>query len=209
MRKCPKCSMEYDDDRKICRACGSALDDYVPPPVEAVPPAPVVEPLPILDEPILAEFAEEVAKPRHSWTCQGCGKLVPVEFTVCWNCGADEQGQPDSGFVVEPKDDWKKLERKLIVEAEEIKTNEPHCPKCGSKKIIPRTRVRDQGQYSNGHLQVVVCGDPNALLFKDRLLEDIIADVCGDCGFIELKVKNPGELYEHYLHAKPNTQRYI
>ena len=202
MRKCPKCSTEYDEDRKICRACGSALDEYVPPTVETPPPAPVVEPLPVLDEPILAEFAEAPAKPRHSWTCQGCGKLVPGEFAVCWNCGADEQGIPDPDFVVEPKDDWKKLERKLIVDAEEVKSNEPHCPKCGSKKIIPNARICDQNKNYDQDLQLVVYGDPDAFIFKDRLFGKMTADICGECGHLELKVDNPRELYEHYLNSK-------
>lgn len=198
MRKCPKCSMEYDDDRKICRACGSALDDFLPPPpTEALPQTMVTE------EPIIAEIAE-VEKPRHSWKCSGCGQLVPGDFAVCWNCGDDEQGRPDPSFSVEPKDDWTELERKLVPETEEARINESQCPKCGSKKIIPGTRVCDQGESSNGNLQAVVYGDPDAFIFKDRLYGKLTADICGDCGHVELKVENSGELYDHYMWSKQN-----
>jgi hypothetical protein len=44
----------------------------------------------------------------------------------------------------------------------------------------------------------VVYGDPEALIFKDRVYGRLKADICGDCGHVELRVENPGELYEHY-----------
>ena len=47
-------------------------------------------------------------------------------------------------------------------------------------------------------MQVVICGDPSAMIFKDRLYGELKADICGDCGHVELRVANPKELYEHY-----------
>ena len=61
--------------------------------------------------------------------------------------------------------------------------------------------VSDQGEYSDGRLKVVVFGDPSALVFKDRLYGELRADICGDCGHVELRVANPEELYGHYRKA--------
>jgi hypothetical protein len=48
---------------------------------------------------------------------------------------------------------------------------------------------------------VVVYGNPGAILFKDRLFTDVSADVCGQCGHMEMRAVKPEELYEHYLKA--------
>ncbi len=76
------------------------------------------------------------------------------------------------------------------------------CPRCGSSKLIPDVRVVDQGQASDGHLKVVVYGDPGALIMKDRLYGKLKADICGECGHVDLRVTNPSELYEHYLESQ-------
>jgi hypothetical protein len=52
-----------------------------------------------------------------------------------------------------------------------------------------------------GDLQVVVYGNPEALIFKDRLYGRLSADICGDCGHVELRFENPEELYQHYRQA--------
>lgn len=76
------------------------------------------------------------------------------------------------------------------------------CRACGSTKMIPNVYVLDQGKGSDGYLQVVVYGDPQALIFKDRVYGHLRAWICGNCGFTELRVKNPEELYQKYLEAK-------
>ena len=58
--------------------------------------------------------------------------------------------------------------------------------------------MADQGEGSDGHLKVVVLGSPQALIFKDRLYGEIVADICGKCGHVELRVTNPKKLYGHY-----------
>jgi hypothetical protein len=50
-------------------------------------------------------------------------------------------------------------------------------------------------------LEAAVPGKPSALIFKEMLFSDILADICGDCGHVELRVEAPGSLYEHYLHS--------
>jgi hypothetical protein len=72
------------------------------------------------------------------------------------------------------------------------------CEVCGSEKIIPNVRVVDQGQYSDGQLKLVVFGEPDALIFKDKLYGKVAAHVCGECGHIELRVSNPQEMYRKY-----------
>ena len=76
------------------------------------------------------------------------------------------------------------------------------CTKCGSTKVIPSIRIRDQGQHSDGKLSTFVDADPEALIFKDRVYSKILADICGECGHVELRAENPSNLYNHYLQSK-------
>ena len=198
MQECPKCSTQYGDEVKICRTCGAILEAVAGEPPQKVEdnPSPHED-----DGPHEATSAEE-----PSWKCPQCSQSVPGGFEVCWNCGTSKDGVPDSDFGKEPVTDdgvlrtWQPPEQ-----AAAVKQIGYQCPKCGSSKIIPRRRIPDQGQYSNGKLQVIVDGDPDALIFKDRLYRQLIADICGECGHVELSVENPGELYEHYLRSNEES----
>lgn len=195
MQKCPKCSSQYGDDSKICRTCGAILETVAVEPPAAVEgdPSPQQEDTP---------HESPVAK-QHSWTCSQCGQSVPGDFEVCWNCGTSREGIADPSFS-----------RELAIDEDQPRTwqpstqgatdepSSPSCPRCGSSKIIPGTRIVDQGQHSDGRLQVLVEGDPDALIFKDRLYDRLTADICGDCGHVELTVERPNELYEHYLRSQ-------
>ena len=83
-------------------------------------------------------------------------------------------------------------------------TRSNSCFKCGSDKVIPRARVMDRGHYSGdaGDLNLVVYANPEALMFKSGLNSSAFARVCGDCGFTELFVENPAELYDVYLECQ-------
>ena len=75
------------------------------------------------------------------------------------------------------------------------------CSKCRSDKVIPDVRIIDQV----GHrirLGVNVYEDPEALIFKGTHYSDLRSQVCGECGYVETYVENPGELYSAYLNAK-------
>ena len=192
MRECPKCSSQYGDDVKLCRTCGAILEAV------AEAPSPTAE-----DDasPHEEDSPHEAASAKqHPWTCSQCGQSVPPSFEVCWNCGTSQDGVPDPGFRKEPVSDDDPRTRPnrrqppngLVVS----------CPKCGSAKIIPGTRILDQGQYSDGKLQVVVDGDPDALIFKNRFYDQLTATICGDCGHVELTVEPARELYEHYLRSQ-------
>jgi len=77
----------------------------------------------------------------------------------------------------------------------------PKCEVCGSAKIIPEVRIIDQGQYSDRKLHVVICGDAEALIFKDRLYGELKAHICGECGHTELRAVNPKDLYNKYQES--------
>jgi hypothetical protein len=194
MRKCSKCDLTYDDSSRICRACGSILeeviddaweilpasvdDDVVSPPSDKSHPDPID-----LDQLAPATTGKDRSK-RPDWICPACSERVPAEFDVCWNCHADNSGR---------------------VAAHEPPADECHmknCPVCGSQKIIPNVKMADTGQYSAGTLAVVICGNPEAIFFKERLRGEVRAEICGDCGHVQLRVENPTELYERYLRSQ-------
>ena len=79
-------------------------------------------------------------------------------------------------------------------------TDTLQCAKCGSDRMVPRVRVMDRGQYSAdaGELTVVAYGRPDALVFKKPHKNSLWAKVCGACGFTELYVEDPGEIYAVY-----------
>ena len=72
------------------------------------------------------------------------------------------------------------------------------CAACGSSRVIPEVRIYDQGEGSNRRLQLAVDGNPLALVFKDRLWGPLTANVCGDCGYVQVHAQNYRELYDRY-----------
>jgi hypothetical protein len=197
MQKCPKCSQQYENQVKICRRCGAILEAVAedagaensfengktaatPSVADAVPPSPT--------------------SPATAWCCPKCRQLVPGTFDFCY-CGTSRDGILDPEYI-------QKLCKDAPSETEEGPAAEDPpsgsvvpCPKCGSTKIIPGVRIVDQGQYSGGTLQVVIVGNPEALIFKDCRYGDLTADICAACGHVELRVENSEELYEHYRQA--------
>jgi hypothetical protein len=195
LKKCPKCLSQYGDDLKICRTCGGILEKVA----EEQPETVEVDPTPH-DEDIAIEAPP--AK-QDSWTCSQCGQSVPGGFEVCWNCGTSQEGVPDPEFHKErggndaPLEIWQPRE----VEPVAKRTGRP-CPRCGSENIIPNASILGRVGYSDGRISIVVDGDPDAMIFKDRLYDQLTADVCGECGHVELSAVHPNELYEHYLRSK-------
>lgn len=191
MQRCPKCASQFGDAAKICRTCGAILES-----VAEESPTNEEEGAPSFDEE--TDPVEPACVKRNSWTCPQCGQFAPDGFEVCWNCGTSREGLPDPGFSTEPESDDKPGPTEQVA----CKRPSRACLKCGSKKIIPDTRIYDQGEHSDGRLQVVVYGDPGALIFKDRMFKQLRADICGECGHVELTVDEPQELYEHYLQSR-------
>jgi len=76
------------------------------------------------------------------------------------------------------------------------------CPRCGSTKMIPDCPIRDTGQHSAGRLNTIVAlGDPDALLFDEPILAELRASICCSCGYVEITVNNPEELWKAYQQA--------
>jgi hypothetical protein len=83
-------------------------------------------------------------------------------------------------------------------------TQPENCSKCNSTKIIPNARIIDRGDYNSVRdLSVQVYEDPEALLFKGVHEGQLTARICGDCGYVEMYVDNPAELYEVFVSANP------
>ncbi len=212
MRKCPKCARLYDDPVRICRPCGAFLEAVADGGVqeeENLEAPPDMAESPAVLTPVAKERAQREEPPpdmdgppprrsNRSWQCPQCQQSVPGTFDVCWNCGTSRSGIPDADFVKAPLDSPPHGAEEKPAAQEAARRHGRQCAKCGSTKIIPKVRVLDQGQHSNGDLQVVVYGNPEALVFKDRLYGKLTADICGECGHVELRVENPAELFQHY-----------
>ena len=74
------------------------------------------------------------------------------------------------------------------------------CSKCQSYKIIPRVRIKG-APGSGHHLSAEFSQNPAAFIFTGTRRSEISAWVCGDCGYTELYVWNPQELYLAYMAA--------
>jgi hypothetical protein len=194
MRKCPKCASQYGDELKLCRTCGAileAVENDLPPPADPLPP-----------EEELGDDTSPATPPAGSgsWKCPQCGESVPGEFEVCWNCGTGQDGTPDPGFGKDPESVPGEPEPPESEPSEQPPVAKPidrRCARCGSATMIPNARILN----AEGDVHVAVEGDPQAMIFKNRLCERLVADVCGDCGHVDLKVEHPRDLYEHYLQS--------
>ncbi len=224
---CRRCNTRSEEARKICRSCGSILEE-VPDDMPAseseqtdqayVTSSPTAAATDQTDRGEVSNvmFDEEVPSSHESptrpdWICPTCGEVVPGNFEVCWNCRCENDGDRAPGTAaaatessatnhdapsVDPAADAGVPEKN-----ERQPTDQVACSRCGSTKIMWDVTVCDQGEYSDGKLKVVVCGNPEALLFKDRLYGMIRADICGECGHIQFRVTNPSELYDHYRES--------
>jgi hypothetical protein len=225
MKKCPKCAFEYDGDVKICRTCGAILEPYSRPTVQRKS-APADEAELITAENVFAAADvtdDDVDKwlkedppnandgqPPPAWICPQCQKSNPGNFDICWKCFSSRDGELDPEYA--PKADTarsicdveedEEADEDDVEEITSTSSSRPSCSKCGSERVIRNARVLDQGQQSDGHLQVMIFGNPEALVFKDRLYGKLTADICGECGYVEFRVLNPSQLYEHYLKSR-------
>lgn len=80
------------------------------------------------------------------------------------------------------------------------------CPRCDSEKIIHDAKVEDRSEHVRHELEVLVgYNDPDALIFTDPIRAELRAAICGDCGHVELFVRNP-ELLWAAFHEAPRQQ---
>jgi predicted RNA-binding Zn-ribbon protein involved in translation (DUF1610 family) len=216
---CLKCSKKVSDNSKICRDCGAILQDIPDDAVVVAAAQPEPSEPSTGDEQSVGEFvedSEQVSPPDREalpWKCSQCGESVPGNFEICWKCRTTKDGEKvdaDPVFLEEDLDARKSNEELAPTELdaepswmnddwmeEDKRQSQSVCPRCGSAKMMLGVTVRDQGEVDTT-LKVVICGDPSALIFKDRLYGELKADICGDCGHVELRVANQRELYRHY-----------
>lgn len=71
------------------------------------------------------------------------------------------------------------------------------CDKCQSDKIIPNARITD----TESGIVIVVDRKPDAVFFKDSMLSELTAKVCGDCGFVELYALYHDGLFRAHLDS--------
>ena len=77
------------------------------------------------------------------------------------------------------------------------------CPECDSEKIIEAAKVIDYGkQMADYGFKVAVDGDPNALIFKERVYSDVEAKICADCGYIRFFAISPRKLWTAYQNRQ-------
>lgn len=77
------------------------------------------------------------------------------------------------------------------------------CPKCNSNDIITGARVfTNTTSAFNDNLQVEVCKNPNAFIFKGYSYRELTASICGQCGYTEMYVNNPKKLFDDYNNKK-------
>ncbi len=227
MRICRKCMKEFTNQYRICRDCGAILEETNDEHFMAAD-APSSDGLMQSGTDRLAADSNAVNRSdsadvppvvnQPSWACPQCGEVVPGTFDLCWKCltyrdgkKADQSeieilddrialnGEPEPIDPVEEKgdaDEAEPLEPLCLARSEPVLV----CPRCGSAQMMLSVLVGDEGQVT-GSLRVMVFGDPHAVFFKDRLSGELKADICGQCGHVELRVLNPLELYRHYRQA--------
>jgi hypothetical protein len=75
-----------------------------------------------------------------------------------------------------------------------------NCSKCSSDKIMSDVRIVDHGDMdSERDLSIEFHKNPDAWVLKCTQKGTLLANVCGQCGYVELSVGNPEELWKLYI----------
>ena len=75
------------------------------------------------------------------------------------------------------------------------------CARCGSVRVVPAAVVEQYSSGTDPAIHVTVAGKPDALIFRKTAHEPLLARVCGDCGHVELFVRDGAKLFERYLES--------
>ena len=81
-------------------------------------------------------------------------------------------------------------------------TKNKTCTKCNSNKIIQGVKIID---YSHGNIKrnlSLEIDKTKNLFHKKSVSSDILSDICGNCGNVELNVINYKKLWEVYNDGK-------
>ena len=80
----------------------------------------------------------------------------------------------------------------------------PRCLRCGSDSIIPDARVLSNDSGSHAPLEVGVQKTPAALMMKGEVRSRTRAQVCADCGLVEVYAEDPDALWQAHLDRIAN-----
>lgn len=70
------------------------------------------------------------------------------------------------------------------------------CPECRSEKIVKDAYTSDYGD--GAQVRIAVDEEPEALILKKRKYSEVRAEVCADCGNVQLYAKMPDVLWSAY-----------
>lgn len=77
------------------------------------------------------------------------------------------------------------------------------CPSCGSQKIVMDAEFPDAVDFGVARAAILrVAARPKAAIFKERAESTLTADVCGECGFVQLYVTRPDKLWDAYRRSR-------
>ena len=76
------------------------------------------------------------------------------------------------------------------------------CVKCGPTKVMKNIAIKEFGHSNIPHHLSVKVKKTDRILFNSYAKGKILANICGNCGHMELSVLNPKELWEAYSQKK-------
>jgi len=74
------------------------------------------------------------------------------------------------------------------------------CSKCNSDKIVPNASVRCRAESGKTWVLRVV-RRPDAIIFTKAIESEVVAQVCGECGYTEFYAEEPQALYSAYKES--------
>lgn len=81
-----------------------------------------------------------------------------------------------------------------------------NCAKCGSNKTIDRVNITDVGHYNEKNDLSIHIQTTNRVLFNRSVKSKLLANICCNCGKVELSINNPNELWDAYIQKQKNKK---
>ena len=117
------------------------------------------------------------------WRCKQCGEEIEDQFNSCWKCA--ESTLPDPGDTL-PKYSAK-------------------CPACGSENVVKGVKTVDRELLGSREQSVIYDGQGKGQAFLPKITKsNIVAVVCGDCGFTSFYSTNYKAIYRHFSDEMRN-----